>query len=49
LETVIVEEEHSVITSRLADTTEDEPLAAERMERMCDKHSPVRTIAIGRS
>jgi hypothetical protein len=49
LDTVVVEEEHPVIAPRLADTTEDEPLAAQRMKRMGDKNSPVLTIAIGRS
>jgi len=49
LDTVLVEEEHPVITPRLADTTKDEPLAEQRMERMSDENSPVLTVAIGRS
>ncbi len=49
LDAILVEEEHPVITPGLADTTEDEPLAAQRMERMGYKDSPVLTIAIGRS
>ncbi|HEX9546208.1 MAG TPA: hypothetical protein VF942_02675 [Acidimicrobiales bacterium] len=49
LDTVFVEKEHPVITPRLAHTTEDEALAAQRMERMGDQNSPVFTISIGRS
>jgi hypothetical protein len=49
LDTVLVEQKHPVITPGLADTTEDEPLAAQRMERMGDNNSPVLTIAFGRS
>ena len=49
LDTVLVEEEDAVITPRLADTTEDEPLTAQRMERMGDQDSPVLAILTGRS
>lgn len=49
LHTVLVKQEHPVITPRLADATEDEPWPAQRMERMGDQNGPVPTIAIGRS